>query len=117
MGNGEEVQSCEPWHPPGAFTGVTVEHLIAVQNAVRGAFDRGEPARKSSQAKQGYIGAIVADVMGWDLAAEKGRIERLVATWIGNGALKEGSWHDAKKVRDVPIIEVGNRATGYGDDD
>ena len=102
--NGDDVGVAVAWEMPDDFDGVSVADLLKVQHAVDG-----KDFRESPQARD-WAGNAVADVLGLDAKADKGRITRLLRTWVSNGALSvvkraDGSRHSR------PFIEVGEWAT------
>ena len=89
---------------PGAFDGVSAEHLEKVQNTIAS----GEWA-KDSQAND-WAGHAVAEVLGLDAddPADREKIKTLLKTWIENLALKVAHKPVKGKSRDRPVIVVGN---------
>jgi hypothetical protein len=75
-----------------------------VQHAVDG-----KGFRESPQAHD-WAGKAVADVLGLDAKADKGRITRLLRTWISNGAFRVVKLPDGTR-QDRPCIEVAEWAT------
>jgi hypothetical protein len=83
-GDGDSMGVVVPWSPPDAFDGVTTDHLRRVQAAI----DAGE--FKAHHAAEDWAGVAVAQVFGIDPQAksDRARITKLLATWIGSGALR-----------------------------
>lgn len=108
LGNGEEVQTCQPWTPPDSFDGVTAQDLMRVQAKVRTAFDAGQPFRADPQASS-YAGKVIAETLGldWGEKTTKTKCKDLLRRWIGAGALERQEWLDARQGREVPVIAVG----------
>lgn len=108
LGNGNELISgdmigvAEPWSPPDPFEGMTPQHLYEVQLAV----DAGE-WRANIQAN-GWVGNVVAQVLGLDVddKADRRRINRLIKTWLKEGALVVVKKPDGDGDQ-RPFIQVG----------
>lgn len=103
---GDWVATCEVWAPPETKEGVKTEDLLRVQQAIHG-----KKHRADSQA-HAWVGYAVAEVLGLDCVtrSEKFRIKTIVNGWLRSGALNIAEIQDAKKGRDVKIIEVGEWA-------
>lgn len=86
----DQVGVPEPWTMPGAFDGVTVANLIEVQRRVAKAVAADKPLRQDPQAKSGWVGIEIADVLGLDIEADgiKAKIKAILATWIKTKVLK-----------------------------
>ena len=109
LGNGEEVQTCEPWDPPGPFEGITVNDLIKVQAEVKAAEDKGSPLRRDVRAKDSIVKAIVEVVYrGANDAETTKKAKKLSALWIASGALKVEMITDKRAGRTVEVVVVGN---------
>jgi hypothetical protein len=109
LGNGDNVGVAEAWDWPDDFDGISAKDLLTVQNGIKAAWDAGVPPRANNQVKEGWAGLIVADVLGFDAARDKGRITRLLKTWVQNGALRETRVND-EKANPRPCLEVGQWA-------
>jgi hypothetical protein len=109
IANGEWVGVAVPFALPDAFDGVTVQDLLAVQNAVWRRCEDGNPPRFSDKA-QDWVGQLAADVLGLDPDEDRPRIKKLVASWIKSGALRRAEGLDEKRMK-RPIVEVGEWAT------
>lgn len=92
------------WEPPGAFDGVTVTDLMAVQQRVAAG------DYKASDQAAAWVGGAVADVLGWNLdnPGDKARIKALLKSWLASGALKKETRQDPQKREPKPFIVVGN---------
>lgn len=106
LGNGDSVGVVEPWQYPDAFDGVTVSSLRAAQEAVSNG-----RWRENSQATD-WVGIPIANALGLDHAndAHKGKIKKLLKTWIANGmfvVIEE--LDDASRPR--PFVKVGKLAS------
>jgi hypothetical protein len=86
IANGENVATIKPWIWPEAFSGVSVNDACKVRALIAA---RENPPREDSQAND-WAGAIVAEVLGLDLAkrSEKARIKTMLKTWIDTGVLR-----------------------------
>jgi AAA domain-containing protein len=105
LGNGDNIQVVLPWTPPDAFTGVTTDHLMRVQDAIART-----NWRASIQAAN-WAGNAVAEVLDLDLEDESARrrVKDLLKAWIASGALTVEKVKDTKG-REQPHIKVGNWA-------
>lgn len=102
---GDSVGVAACWDYPDAFTGVTVQHLRAAQDAVAA----GGPWRENHQAS-GWVGHPIAKALGLDASDPKDRtrVKELVRQWIKSGALTVVMGRDQKREQ-RPFVEVGNR--------
>ena len=92
-----------PWTMPGAFDGIEVADLRAVQAAIAG-------GTWAANAQAGnWAGHAIGQVLGINTDSPDGgkRIKTLLRTWIENGALKIDRQPDTGKGRDRPMIVVG----------
>ncbi|WP_267381775.1 MULTISPECIES: AAA family ATPase [unclassified Sphingomonas] len=103
--DGDSVGVVTRWNPPDAFENVTVDHLRAVQTLVAA----GE--YKENHQAADWVGKAVADVLG--ISADKGaatdraKINALLRTWLGNGALVVVERRDPDKREMKKYVEVG----------
>ena len=112
---GDNVGVVEPWTPPNPFDGVDDETIRKVQRVVADG-----QWRHSSQAKDGWVGIAIAEVLGLDPddPIDKRKLKRLIKAWIDDGHLKVVEKKDkGRQMR--PFIEVdrpieGNCATSKG---
>lgn len=97
----------EAWTPPDAFEGLTLADLMAVQREVDG-----KEYRDNSQATD-WVGHAIGKVLEIDTEEKAGRerVKKLVGTWKGSKALRVAEIHDARRGRDVKVIEVGEWAS------
>lgn len=109
LANGDQVGVVEAWEWPDEFAGLTTDDLLSVQHAIQEAWTAKQYPRKSPQAKD-WAGYIVADVLGLDPDKDRKRIEKMLKTWLRNGALREVSGSDGKG-NSRPCLEVGEWAT------
>jgi hypothetical protein len=79
--NGDNVATVEAWKMPGAFEGVSTDHMMRVRVLAAEA-----DYRNDSQSAD-WIGNAVAEVLGIDVEVDKKRIKTLLKTWIDNGVL------------------------------
>jgi hypothetical protein len=81
--NGDDVGVVQPWHFPGAFDGVTTDHMHRVRELTRDGEYRSDPRAA------GWIGSVVADVLGLDIEAEgdRMRIKEVLKGWYAKGVL------------------------------
>lgn len=110
LGNGDNVGVAEAWEWPDDFDGISAKDLLAVQNAINAAWNAGKPPRASNQVKDGWAGLIVAEVLALDAVKDRGRITRLLKTWVASGALRETKVND-EKANPRPCVEVGQWAS------
>lgn len=108
--NGDSVGVVEAWEWPDNFDGLSVKDLLAVQHAIGRAWEDGTPPRTSAQANSGWVGEIVAEVLGLNVVQDKRRIGRMLKAWLGSGALREIK-HKDDKANLRPFVEVGEWAT------
>jgi hypothetical protein len=81
--NGEDTPTVTSWAFPGAFDGVTPDHMRRVRAmAAEGNY------RKDPRAEN-WIGLAVAEVLELDLEddADRKQIKEILKTWFGNGVL------------------------------
>lgn len=107
--NGDWVGVCTAFDLPEAFDGITVQTLLAVQNAIDRRCKDGRPPRFSDQSGHDWVGHIVAEFTGLDATDDAKRIRRLISDWIKSGALRKGSVMDESR-RNRPTVEVGEWA-------
>jgi hypothetical protein len=88
---------------------VTVEDLLAVQNAVWRRCQDGNPPRFSDQSGADWVGQIVADILSLDREEDKARIKKLLSNWMKTGALVKAQIEDAHRKK-RPCVEVGEWA-------
>jgi hypothetical protein len=113
LGNGDEtgpedsIGAVQRWYPPDTFAGVTKYQLFKIQEHISDLPDR---ARKHSKSTQ-WVGKLVAHVLDRNLddPSEGIAIQRMIATWIANGALRTVERLDKRgETRD--FVEVGQWA-------
>jgi hypothetical protein len=109
LGQGDHVGVAHSWTWPEAFDGIGVRHLIDVQREVHRRWESQTPPRFSDQAGSDWIGAVIADICGLDVDADKARIKEVLKSWMATGALVKSEWMDAKRMK-RPVIEVGEWA-------
>lgn len=83
--NGEPadwVGVVEPYEPPKAMDGITVDDLLRVQQAI----ERNGNCRESDRSPD-WVGATVAHTLGLDAKRDKGRIATMLRNWLDTGAL------------------------------
>lgn len=108
---GDSVGVVTRWTPPDAFEGLSVDHLVRVQQAVAAG------AWKESVLAADWVGYCVADTLGLDAtkgSSDRARISQLLRAWIANKALVVVSRRDPKKREDKPYVEVGEWADERG---
>ena len=110
LANGDSVGVVEAWEWPDDFDGLSAKDLLAVQHAIGRAWEDGTPPRASAQAKSGWVGEIVAEVLGLNVVQDKRRIGRMLEAWLGSGALRKTMHKDGKAIP-RPCVEVGEWAT------
>jgi hypothetical protein len=110
LGNGDDtgpednIGALQRWTPPDAFGGVSTRQLYNVQRMVEAQPER---ARKHPKSKA-WVGRIVAHVLGRNLddMGEARIIEKMILTWLSNGALKTVERQNEKR-EVVEYVEVG----------
>jgi len=110
-GYGDSMGVVVPWSPPDAFDGVTANHLYEVQRIVD---QKRETERYRADVQAGaWVGRVVAEVLGLSAEAsekaDRAKINRLIATWLHNGALVKVDGSDTK-ANPRKFIEVGQWA-------
>jgi AAA domain/Primase C terminal 2 (PriCT-2) len=117
--DGDTVQTVECWSPPTQAPG-TPQELHMVQQAMMAATDKPKAAPQSPD----WIGYLVANVLRLNIgaygtkaqdrtpeqAANRVRIQSMVAGWIRDAALEEKTEHDPKTRKDVKIVAMGTPA-------
>lgn len=115
LGNGDGLEPSDSvgvvvnWEWPDAFDGVKLGDLLAVQRAVDSAVKDGNPPRFSDQAN-GWVGEIIAEIVGLDAKDDRTRIKKILGEWLKNKALVKVEHEDAKRNK-RPCVEVGEWAT------
>jgi hypothetical protein len=104
LDNSDQVGVACPWQWPELFEGISTAHLIASQKAIA----NGE-WRLDSRSSE-WVGIPVARVLGLNLDDCRKRIAKIVAQWIGNGALEVVEKEDAQRHM-RKFVEVGKWAT------
>lgn len=113
LGNGDDsgpedsIGAVQRWQPPDAFGGVTARQLYNVQKLID---QHPHKCRKHSKSTA-WVGKIVAHVLDRNLDehGQKQVIEKMILTWLGNGALKTVERKDDRsEVRE--FVEVGRWA-------
>jgi hypothetical protein len=89
--NGDSVATVAAWKMPGAFEGVTAQHLDKVLQMARD----GE-YRASANSKE-WIGFAVAEVIDLDSVEDRKRIGHILKAWFASGALKTIERKDATR--------------------
>ena len=105
LANGDSVGVVEVWNWPDTFDGVSVNDLLAVQNALDG-----QGRRYSDQTGDEWAGVTVAEILGLDAQAHRKRLKKIIETWLKSGALVKGQKTGAQR-KPVPTVEVGEWAT------
>jgi outer membrane lipoprotein SlyB len=108
LANGEWVGVAIEFKLPDVFEGITAKDTRKVQDIVGGAMQNKKPYRQNIQAAD-WVGHAVGDVLGIDTHTDqgKGRVKRIVKTWIANDVLRMDKIEDERKKREVPIVVVG----------
>ncbi len=104
-GGGDSIGVAEPWSPPDAFDGVSVDHLRRVQAIIA------DGEYRENQQANNWAGHAVAEVLGLDLSkkADRRRAASLLREWRENGCFTIERRPDAKgDVR--PFLVVGKPA-------
>lgn len=89
------------WERPDVFHGLTTWHLYLVQQGLAAG-----DWRDNVQAKEKWVGHLIAKVAGLSAEADKGRINAILRTWRKNGALAVE--HRIVNGRKVPFAIIGN---------
>ena len=98
---GDNVQTVEGWAAPDVLASVTTQHA----HAVRAKATSGEYLR-NFQAKEGWIGVVVGEVIGLDPEKQRAQIEKIIKMWVATGVLKEVRRRDEKS-RERTFMEPG----------
>jgi hypothetical protein len=102
--DGDSLPVTVPWTAPDAFTGITLAHLLRVQEAIQAGDYRKDPQSPE------WVGLAVAEVLALDVCDRKGsdagRVKKLLAQWIASGVLIETKEKDENR-RPRPFIRVG----------
>lgn len=118
---GDWVGVCTPWTPPDAFDGVHVRDLKAVQDAID-AHD--EPLALAESAHK-WVGYVIAKVLCLDVGevgsnkgdrearenSARARIRKIIATWVGSGALVVEEAYNSRDGRKSKVVVVGEPVT------
>lgn len=103
--DGDSVGVVTRWTPPDAFENVTVDHLRAVQTLVASG------SYKENHQAADWVGKAVADVLGISAdksaTADRAKINGLLRTWFGTGALIVVERRDPDKREMKKYVEVG----------
>lgn len=103
LANGDDVGVVVPWVWPDPFQDITNDHVRRVQAAL------GERVwRANVQAKDEWVGVLVAEIAGLDLevASEKERVKQMIRDWTEKKWLKVDKMRD-EKGRERPVVVVG----------
>jgi RecA-family ATPase len=99
--NGDDVGIVLPWHFPGAFEGITADHMRRVrERARRGSY------RADSRAGE-WIGKAVAEVLDLDPEDDFKRIGIILKRWYKNGVLRKVERQDETRHRFM-FVEPGD---------
>lgn len=79
---GDSVGVVTRWYPPDPFEGITVDHLRRVQAVVAA----GE--YKAHHTATDWVGNAVAEALTLDVKGDRARINKLIAAWVENDALR-----------------------------
>ena len=107
LANGDDVGVATHWAPPDPFEELSCADLIKAQDAVSLA----GPWRRH-HASADWVGIPIAEAIGWDIEAPgtKARVERILKTWIKNGAFEVYTARDHKKREPKEFVRVGASA-------
>jgi len=114
--DGEDITTCviREKDATGAFTGVTLKDVEAVQAKVKEADKAGNPYRADIQSDD-WVGWAIADVLGMLIAnkksqqspnekADKNRLRSIVGVWLSTGVLKiEKRKDQSRRSRDFVV--------------
>jgi hypothetical protein len=102
--NGDDVGIVLPWHFPGAFEGVSADHMRKVRDLARSGTYRAD-----SRAEE-WIGKAVAEVLDLDPDAGGGDFKRIgiiLKRWYKNGVLRKVERQDESRQHRV-FVEPGD---------
>ena len=119
--DGDVIGVCTPWTPPGAFDGMTLRDLQAVQQAL----DACPEAPKANEQAGDWGGYVVADALGLDVGRglkqsdrnppqnmARAKVRALLRGWIGSSALVVREQHSPRDGRQVSVLASGDPVTG-----
>lgn len=103
----DNIGAVQRWNAPDLFAGVTARQLYNIQTMIA---KNPAKARKHSKSRD-WVGAIVAHVLDLnrDVAGTDQRIDRMIKTWLDNGALRTVQKQNEKREM-VDYVEVGHLA-------
>lgn len=112
--NGANIATIRPWTWPDHFAGVTVNDACKVRAAIAARAAEGNPARESVQAKKDWVGNVVAEVLGLNVAAksDKARITAMLRKWIETGVLLVETLPHGDKGKTAPFVFAGPNNPG-----
>jgi hypothetical protein len=103
--NGSDVGAVKAWQWPDAFAGVTAQDAARVRSEI----DRMPEPPRHDVRSAGWVGAVVADVLGLDLgtASHKARIKAMIQKWVETDVLRLTEGHDQRAGRTTKVVICG----------
>jgi hypothetical protein len=106
--NGDDVQTVERWTPPGQFEGVSTADLNKALEKLGAGMGDGRLYSVAPSAKARAAWRVVQEVCP---TQNEQQCRGIIATWVKNGVLTLGPYHDEKERRDVEGI-TGAKTVG-----
>ena len=94
--NGDEVQTVEPWKPPGLFEGLPTATLNKVLDRLRAGMADGRLYSVAPSAKDRAAWRAVQEICP-EMTEERAR--EIIKTWVKNGVFTIGTYHDEKSAK------------------
>lgn len=118
--DGDVIGVCIPWQPPDACEGLTARDLQRVQQAIEAC----DTPPAENERGSDWIGYLVADVLGLDVAPNSAKADRtaaqniarakvraMVRAWLRSNAIAVDMVPDSRNGRTKKIIVVGEPVT------
>jgi hypothetical protein len=104
--NGHSVGAIEAWQWPDAFANVTTKDVARVQHEID---QMAEPPRHDARSTDKWVGNIIADVLGLNLAkaADKAKAKTMLNKWVDTDVLRIVEVHDARAGRSTKGVICG----------
>lgn len=103
--NGARVGAIKRWEWPDAFDGISPQDAARV----RALLDREEEPMKADVRAKRWIGRLVADCLGMNLAqkSDQARVKTIVKNWLETDVLRVAEHHDTRAGRTIDIVICG----------
>jgi hypothetical protein len=106
--NGDNVQTVEPWTPPGLFEGFSTAYLNKALDRLRAGMDDGRRYSAAPSAKARAAWRVLHEICP---AQTEERCRKVIATWVKNDVLTIGTYYDATERKDAEGI-IGAKTVG-----